>query len=157
MNLQPPPGFPTCPGQAQGETIPEYAARVLRFLLACQTTASLTDDQLTQADHAAQLAICNLRGPDGKASSLEPSQERIMAVLSAARNTALSALDWRRRQHRHAEQDAHAPTGGKQPGRPAPLQPPPPQLPPAEDAKDFVTTLRQEVRRQQGRTDGIRF
>src|SRR5438477_7041902 len=102
MILQPPPGFPTCPEQQPSETIPEYAARVLRFLLDCQTTASLSTEQLEQADHAACTAIVNIRGADGKASTIDPVQARTITILSAARNTIASALAWRRTQQRHA-------------------------------------------------------
>jgi len=151
MHLQPPPGFPTCDPQQVGETIPEYAARVLRFLLACQTTASLTDEQIELADKAACTAIAQVRGPDGRASTAcdDPATERILCVLSAARSTAQSALEWRRQQHRHAAQlEPHAPTGGKQPGRPAPLQPTPPDLDPAGATVHPFT---------RSKADGIRF
>lgn len=151
MDLKPPPGFPVCSSQQPGETIPEYAARVLRFLMACGTTASLTDDQITQADHAAQLAITQIKGPDGLASKLEPVQYRTITILSATRHMAQSALNWRREQHKHAEVSTSHPQGGKQPGRPAPLQPPPHDLPPAEDARP----LRPIPTRSQ--PDGIRF
>lgn len=150
MNLQPPPGFPVCSEQQPDETIPEYAARVLRFLLACQTTASMTDDQLTQADHAAQLAISQIKGPDGKASSIGPVEARTIAILSAARHSAIGALTWRREQQKHAAAGANPPAGGQQPGRLAPLQPTPPQLPPAEDSRPIPFSRR-------GAPDGIRF
>lgn len=128
MTLQP------CSPQQPQETIPEYAARVLRYLLQCETTILLTDDQLTQADHAAQRQICSLRGDDGTASHLEPHQRTQLQILTAARHSILSLQEWRRR-HPEQPQNGHAQAAsGPQEtsgGKAARLQPPTPSVPPA--------------------------
>lgn len=140
-----------CTGQQADEMIPEYAARVLRFLLATSSTALLTDDQLVQADHAAQLTIASQRGPDGKASQLEITQYQLITILSAARHTIASVQQWRREQHRHASQPAAPlPQGGTQGGRLAPLLPPTPSLPPGGAQAPLRPMPRQQP-------DGIRF
>lgn len=125
------PPLPTCPGRTGEETNPEYAARVLRFILAENCTVTLTDDQLVLADHAAMRAICQMRGEDGRASRLEIAQHQTITILSATRHTIQALLTWRRRQDAQTPQPA-APacrpaTNG---GRLAPLEPPPITRPP---------------------------
>lgn len=125
------PALPHCEPRKAGETLPEYAARVLRHLLATDCTATLTDEQLAQADTAACRAAAQLTGLDGKASALEPFHLQTLETLSAARHTIAQVTRWRAQQDaQEAAGGTTAPKGGTQPGRPAPLQPPPGQLPP---------------------------
>lgn len=88
-----------CPSQAQAETLPEYATRVLRHALG-QGPGLLTLDQLTQADHAAQLEICRL---PAKLETLD--QGRLLARLHACRLEMAARMDERRAQE---AQDAQA-------------------------------------------------
>jgi len=149
------PPLPTCPAQLAGETLPEYASRVLRHLLATDTTATLTDEQLSHADAAAQLAAAQLHDDDGRASRLDTPQLLTIETLSACRRTIALVLDWRRRDDLRRATEAlippSYPTGGSQGGRLAPLNPPPPHRPSSPNALPLPSL---PARRP---ADGIRF
>lgn len=129
------PPLPICPPQSQGETLPEYASRVLRHLLATDCTATLSDEQLAQADTAAQRACSQLRGEDSKPSRLDAAQLLTLQTLSAARHTIamcqrhrtlLEAQRQAQAQHQAAPAAQPAMNGGQR----SPLQPPPSRMPP---------------------------
>lgn len=111
------------------ETTPEYASRVLRALLDTYTTAPFTDEDLEQADRAAQRAVSQLP------AELSPTDQIVNRKLAGARTMIAGELAWRR-QRTEAQRACTAavyPQGGSQGGRPAPLlPPPPPTLPPAD-------------------------
>jgi len=141
------PALPTCDVRRAGETLPEYAARVLRHLLATDCTATLTDEQLSLADMAAQRAAATLAGGGDathadRPSRLDAAQLHTVETLSAARRSIDLVLTWRRQDDaRRAAGDQPAPRAshpqpGAQGGRPAMLPPPPPTRPGAPDALD---------------------
>ena len=156
------PPLPTCTAQQAGETLPEYAARVLRHLLATDCTATLTDEQLSQADTAAQLAAAQLQDDEGRASRLDSAQLHTVEVLSAARRSIDLVLTWRRQDDaRRAQGDqpdprTSHPQPGTQGGRPAMLPPPPPRHPGSPDALQLPTQYDQ-LRQDRRPADGIRF
>lgn len=110
-----------CSQQQVGETLPEYAARVLRFVLATRDTSMLSTEQLEQADQAAQRAAANLP------TKLDEAHARIAQRLTDTRHQLAAALRWRKEQHRAAQaqhqedaqagqddpQDTTGPTGGQ--------------------------------------------
>lgn len=133
------PSLPLCPVQQDGETLPEYASRVLRHVLATDTTATLSDEQLSLADMAAQRAASQLRSDDGRASRLDAAQLQTAQTLTDTRHRIAGILAWRRAddaQRCAAGQPATQPfpLPGTQGGRPAPLNPPPPRGPGSPDA-----------------------
>jgi len=154
------PALPTCDDRQAGETLPEYAARVLRHLLATDTTATLTDEQLNLADSAAQLAAAQLKGGGDathapRPSRLDASGLLTIETLSACRRTIALVLDWRRRDDQRRAtgpliQPSQHPQSGTQGGRPAPLNPPPPRHPGSPDALVLPRSERRPA-------DGIRF
>jgi len=149
------PPLPTCTAQQAGETLPEYAARVLRHLLATDCTATLTDEQLSQADTAAQLAAAQLHDDEGRASRLDSAQLHTVETLSASRRMIALVLDWRRQDDQRRAtgpliQPSQHPQPGTQGGRPAPLNPPPPRQPGSPDALVLPRSERRPA-------DGIRF
>lgn len=147
--------LPTCDAHQPTESLPEYASRVLRHLLATDTTATLTDEQLALADMAAQRAVSQLRGDDGRASRLDSAQLASLAALSAARRTIALVLEWRAQDDTRRASEAlipsSLPTGGSQGGRLAPLNPPPPSSP------SHPTALPLPCTPQRRPTDAIRF
>ena len=157
------PPLPTCTLQLAGETLPEYAARVLRHLLATDCTATLTDEQLSLADMAAQLAASQLKGGGDPTRADRPDlPSRVdgpglaaIETLSACRRTIALVLDWRRRDDLRRATEAlippSYPTGGSQGGRLAPLNPPPPAGPGSPTALPLPSL---PARRP---ADGIRF
>jgi len=159
------PPLPTCTAQQAGETLPEYAARVLRHLLATDCTATLTDEQLSQADTAAQLAAAQLQDDEGRASRLDSAQLHTVEVLSAARRSIDLVLTWRRQDDaRRAQGDqpdprTSHPQPGTQGGRPAMLPPPPPRHPGSPDALPLPSLPNQydQLRQDRRPADGIRF
>lgn len=115
--------------QQDDETGPEYAARVLRFLLIHRCGVVLTDQQLEQAWQASQRAI------------IATQDQGVISQLYSIRQLITTT-----QRHRRGLQDAPAeaasapyspdpPQGGSQGGRPAVLLPqPPPRLPPSHAA-----------------------
>lgn len=166
----PHPRIPTCPGPSAGETGPEYATRVLRFILD-HGTCTLTDDQLDRADQGAQHYATHARNPEGLASRLEPHQSKLIQQFSAARHEIAAArrlrAEWARQEAQQAAGATNAPQGGSQPGRPAALLPGPPKGPGMPDALENPITgdlhrvtpgyveTRDDIRRRTA--DGIRF
>ena len=166
------PPLPTCDPRQAGETLPEYAARVLRHLLSTDCTATLTTEQLAQADTAACRAAAQLRDDVGRASRLDPAQLSTLETLSAARHTIATVIAWRHNHtpdgpleaasaHRYAQP-------GSQGGRPAPLLPPRPGGPGSPDAlpeprPDLLSSIRRQleqdgtISRRPVPADGIRF
>lgn len=97
-----------CSQQQVAETRPEYAARVLRFVLDTRQTGMLTCEQLEQADQAAQRAAANLP------TKLDEAHARIAQRLTDTRHQLAAALRWRKEQHAAAEaQHQEAQAGGQ--------------------------------------------
>lgn len=127
------PSLPVCPPLQPQEPMPAYAARCLTFLLAESVTATMSDEQLRQADSAAQRAVSQVRAEDGTASRLNTAELLTLERLTSTRHLIAQVLAWRENQHREACTPAGGtilPVGGTQGGRTASLQPAPPSLPP---------------------------
>lgn len=117
--------LPTCSTQLTGETMPEYQARCLRFLLETSCTATLSEAQLEAAEAAGARSCAAVVGRDATA-------ERTLAILSAARHTIAAVLKFRReRPITTPERVSGAARPNPSGGKPAPLQPGPTVQPPA--------------------------
>lgn len=130
-NLQPggrlswilPPPFP-------GEMSDAWGLRVLRYIVDTRSVdARLTDADLRWADAAAQRYAITARDQDGRASTLERHQLVTVAAFSEARTWIQTTAARRTRTAQDGPGAAQPPVGGKQPGRPAPLNPAPPKGP----------------------------
>ena len=123
------PALPTPAPQAPQETRHAYAARLLTFVLSTSCTSTLSDQDLDLAEHAAALAVAQVR-PD-QYQSPSPADLLTLRRLSDVRHhIALILKDRRPAQAQTPRPPAQAPTGGAKPGRPAPLVPPPIVRPP---------------------------
>jgi hypothetical protein len=160
--------LPQLAPRAQDEAEDTYSLRVLRFMLDCRNVPGcLTDHDLELADKAAQRYATQAQGPDGLASKLEPHQLAIVRTFSEARHWIAASQDQRRRwaqETAQAAQETPAPTGGRQPGRPAPLAPTPPGKGPgshADTSRNADLVQAETAWRQNTPTrtpaDGIRF
>jgi hypothetical protein len=119
--------WPTCAPQQPGETMPEYAARCLAFILRENSTGRLSDDQLRHADQAAQLAAASLP------ARLDGAGHVYDRILSDVRHRIAQATAQRAQERRSvlAQPSTPPPTPGEQGGQAARLQPPVPRLPPS--------------------------
>lgn len=128
--------LPTCPRTA-GESLPAYGRRVLCFLLATSCTATLSDEALEAATHAARVAVT---ARDISAQGLERISQcsHVVAAVRAAR----------KRDRIEAEQLANARAAlhagrfykdgiATDPSAAVPLVPRPKPQPPAADALKF--------------------
>ncbi len=114
------PPLPRCLDRQADESIPDYQARCLKFLLVTSCTATMDDEQLRQAEVAGQRA-CS-----------QTQDQTVLTVVSAARHTIAQVLRWRADQTTIAEvvipNIAESPTKG---GSGVPRVPVAPRYPPA--------------------------
>lgn len=126
--------LPICTLRQPGETMPDYQARCLRFLLETDCTATLADDQLAQAEAAACRACA------------QTQDQTVLTILSAARHTIAAVLKFRAGLPAIVAPPA-APTtddpivGGWE----APLQRPRPSIPPSDGAAIVVPRAKVEI------------
>ena len=77
--------LPTCDPRIPAESAVDYGARILRYLIAHEITATLSDDDLALADHAAVYAV------QGRYDDV-----RVYARISAVRHLIAGCQRWRK-------------------------------------------------------------
>lgn len=113
------------PTEAHPETLSGYGLRILAFVIAEETTATLTDEQLKIADHVYPIAVAP-----------HHLDARTVDRMADARRLILAAMRWRKADqdalassHQEEAQESHPPKGASGTSK-VPLPTPPHTNPP---------------------------
>jgi hypothetical protein len=120
--------LPRIEPQAPDEPLLIYAARVLRFVLETDTTATLTDIDLELADHVYPLAVAAAELTDATRQTLTDTRHVILAAIARRRKIAKMDAD---------TPPVHAPALTPTNGHAVKLIPPRVPQPPAGQYADF--------------------